>query len=227
MEAIAWLAGERHSDHPVCACPVIGAFVRSWNDALETGAERDRLLKPLLPLVIGTRGNAATALQRAWMAIDWQAREATPAWLRLAGLTTEADALAGLSPITDEDSAHAAMGAMGSARSVAEKTWDAAGTAIRTVGVVVGAAIRAAASGAAWAASSTVSVVADFDLTAAVARSAAWAAASAVAVGTASGAVREATVDAARDAARDKLVPTVEALQPSAQGLVRRMCSVR
>lgn len=29
MEAAAWIAGEPHSDHPACACPVIGAFMRS------------------------------------------------------------------------------------------------------------------------------------------------------------------------------------------------------
>ena len=32
MEAVAFVAGEEWSDHPVCACPVISAFMRAWND---------------------------------------------------------------------------------------------------------------------------------------------------------------------------------------------------
>ena len=34
MEAVAYVAGEDWSDHPACASPVIGAFLRSWNDTL-------------------------------------------------------------------------------------------------------------------------------------------------------------------------------------------------
>ena len=49
MEAAAYVAGEPWSDHPVCACPVITAFMIAWNDALPNDAERDRLLKPLIP----------------------------------------------------------------------------------------------------------------------------------------------------------------------------------
>lgn len=29
MEAVAYVAGEKWSDHPGCACPVISAFLRS------------------------------------------------------------------------------------------------------------------------------------------------------------------------------------------------------
>lgn len=34
MEAVAFVAGEPHTDHPVCASPVLGAFGRSLNDVL-------------------------------------------------------------------------------------------------------------------------------------------------------------------------------------------------
>jgi hypothetical protein len=34
MEAVAWLAGERHSDKPQCVCPVIASFLRTWNDGM-------------------------------------------------------------------------------------------------------------------------------------------------------------------------------------------------
>jgi hypothetical protein len=65
LEAVAWLAGEPHSDHPQCACPVIGAFLRSWNDSLPDEAVRTALLRPLLPLLIGTRSTRAVELTRA------------------------------------------------------------------------------------------------------------------------------------------------------------------
>ena len=59
MEAVAFVAGEKWSDHPECVSPVIGAFLRSWNDSLPTDADRDRLLKPLIPKIIDTRSTSA------------------------------------------------------------------------------------------------------------------------------------------------------------------------
>lgn len=35
MEASAFIAGEEWSDHPECVSPVIGAFLRTWNDQLD------------------------------------------------------------------------------------------------------------------------------------------------------------------------------------------------
>src|SRR6266404_1742190 len=83
MEFVAWLAGEPHSDKPQCACPVIGAFMRNWNDAIRDDATRTRLLKPLLPSLIGTRSTRAVELRRSYLALDWLARECAPAWLSL------------------------------------------------------------------------------------------------------------------------------------------------
>ncbi len=31
LEAVAWVAGEEHSDRPKCASRVVSAFMRSWN----------------------------------------------------------------------------------------------------------------------------------------------------------------------------------------------------
>ena len=36
MEAVAWLAGQGHTDHPRCASPVLGAMCRSLNDKWDT-----------------------------------------------------------------------------------------------------------------------------------------------------------------------------------------------
>ena len=115
LEAAAWIAGEPHSDHPECVCPVIAAFGRAWNDALSL-EERNAVLRPLVPRMIGTRGSDALAHRRALMAADWLVREHTPAWLRLAGLTAHADALAGLAEITAMDQVQALRPAIEAAR---------------------------------------------------------------------------------------------------------------
>ena len=52
MEAVAWLEGLPHSDHPVCTCPIIGVYVRALNDRLPD-KERQRLIA-YLPRLVGT-----------------------------------------------------------------------------------------------------------------------------------------------------------------------------
>src|SRR5438876_58389 len=71
LEAAAWLAGEPHSDHPLCVCPAISDFLRSWNDNLPSNAERDRLIKPLLPVIIRTARDKNSEIKRRWMVYDW------------------------------------------------------------------------------------------------------------------------------------------------------------
>lgn len=80
MEAAAWVAGESHSDRPACVCPVIGDFMRRWNDEISVDADREKL-KPLVPAMIGTIRDHATANRRAFMCLDWAVREFTPEWL--------------------------------------------------------------------------------------------------------------------------------------------------
>ena len=162
MEAVAFVAGETWSDSPECACPVISVFLRSWNDALPSDEDRDRLLKPLVPLLVGTR-NKTLEEKRALMAADWLIRVHTPAWLRLAGLTAQADTLSNLSEITSTAQfssirgaieavridAAAASSAAGYAAGYAARSaaWAAAGDA---AGSAAGYAARSAARAAAW-----------------------------------------------------------------------------
>jgi hypothetical protein len=145
MEAVAYVAGEPWSDAPACVSPVVAAFCRAWNDALPDDATRDRLLKPLIPVLVGTRTTDADETTRAWLATDWMARVQTPAWLRLAGLTADAQALEACARIVDardaamdavwaaaRDAARdAAMDAAWAAASAAawDAAWDAAGAA--------------------------------------------------------------------------------------------------
>lgn len=193
MEAVAFIAGEKHSDHPACASPVIGAFMRAWNDGLPQ-EDRDALILPLIPHLVGTRGSRALENRRATMAADWLVRVHTPAWLRLAGLTTQADALAGLPEITDFANTPSLRGPLEAARKDAAAAW---------------AAARAAA-GDAW------------DAAGDAAGAAAWDAAGAAAGDAARAAAGDARA-AAGDAAKAKLEPTRLELQQSALALVERM----
>jgi hypothetical protein len=110
MEAAAYIAGEPWSDYPACVCPVIAAFARRLNDAMPDDM-RDALLRPLVPLVIGTRARAAVERRRAYIAADFAARQAAPAALRAAELHVDADKLAYLPAITSAKTARAAADA--------------------------------------------------------------------------------------------------------------------
>jgi hypothetical protein len=57
MELVSMLAGERFSDRPLTACPVIGAFLRAYND-LSGDADRQELLA-CAASVVGTRSHGA------------------------------------------------------------------------------------------------------------------------------------------------------------------------
>ena len=54
MEAVAYVRGLPHSDHPPCVCPAVAAFLRQYNDLLPDDATRTRLLVPLIPIIVGT-----------------------------------------------------------------------------------------------------------------------------------------------------------------------------
>ncbi len=94
MEMVAWLAGEPHSDEPACACPVIGAVVRCFNDAMPTDAARERWLRPLVPTVVNTRTDVRSEHARAWLVADRAARVLAPAILRRSDRHADAHALA-------------------------------------------------------------------------------------------------------------------------------------
>ena len=54
MEAVAWVAGESHSDFPLCTDRVIARCAQILNDKMPTPL-RNELLKPLIFKMIGTR----------------------------------------------------------------------------------------------------------------------------------------------------------------------------
>ena len=214
MEAVAFVAGEQHSDAPVCACPVIGAFLRSWNDALPTDDDRTRLLGPLVTRLVDSKSTAEVELHRSYLAFDWLARVQAPAWMDLSpSLVAHAATLRGLAPLADKASVAAASASLAAARDAARAAAraaarDAARAAARD-------AARAAAGDAAWAAAW------------AAARDAAWAAVRDAAWAAAWAAARAASGAAAWDAAGAALKPTVVLLQASALDLIERMLNIK
>jgi hypothetical protein len=94
MEAFAYVTGRPWGDHDETVPATIGMVLRRWNDSLPTNADRDRLLKPLIPRLIGLRCDKATEERRAIMIGDWIVRTVIPEILRLAKYDEEADRLA-------------------------------------------------------------------------------------------------------------------------------------
>jgi hypothetical protein len=69
-------------------------FIRAWNDGLPTDADRDRLIKPLLPDLIGTRASAATTRSPGRPGVaKWSTTFVTPATLTRAGFEAAAERL--------------------------------------------------------------------------------------------------------------------------------------
>jgi len=146
MEAVAWLAGEPHTDRPACACPVIASAVQVINDRIHDTAERTALLVPLLPRVVGTRAGAEIELKRTFIAADYAVRVLAPIGLRACGLTEIADRLATLSPIVDEKTADAYSAVPNATYTTVYTATRAADDAARAAAATAGAAVSYAAS---------------------------------------------------------------------------------
>lgn len=205
LEAVAYVAGEPHSDQPACASPSLAAFIGTWSDHLPQGA-RDALILPLVPRLVGTRGSEVLERRRVALVLDWLVRTHVPAWFRLAKLNVEADELADKPALTDV----ADLAAWCDHLKRARKRAAVANLTLRQTGAGVRAAAWDAAHRAAWAA------IRD-ELEAAGPRilAAGWDAAYAAAYA------------AARAWGKAPLEPTRRALQDSALALVERMIGLR
>jgi hypothetical protein len=151
MEAVAYVRGIGHTDHPACVAPVLGAFGRNLNDVLPDDL-RQKLI-PLIPDLPGTAGDGYDE-ERGYMALDWLIRTWLPAWLDLSPACSEdAAKVRELGRIVDFASAERAgpivRQAHWTASAAWDAAWDAAGAAAR---VAAGAAARVAAGAAARAA---------------------------------------------------------------------------
>jgi hypothetical protein len=224
MEWVSYLAGEPHSDQPICVSPLLRAMCIALNDGLEQ-QPRQRL-RPYLTRTIGT-ANDGLDTRRGWMAMDWLARVYTPTWLQLAGLTEAAHRLQAAAEITDpadltrelellEDARRQARSARARAFGSPLPTGWAAAVA---AGVAGREAAWACAGAAAWAAARIGIGDVPGDRARAAARAAAGDAA-AIAVRHS----RTSSLHAgARAAAQAALAPTLERLAASALALLDRM----
>ncbi len=205
LEAVAYVAGEPHSDQLACASPSLAAFIRTWSDRLPQDA-RDALILPLVPRLVGTRGSEALERRRVALVADWLVRTHVPAWFRLAKLNVEADELADRPALMDVADLAASCDHLKRARKRAA----VANTTLRQTGAGVRAAAWDAAHQAAWAA------IRD-DLDAADPRilAAGWDAAYAAAYA------------AARAWGKAPLEPTRRALEQSARILIEHLIEAR
>jgi hypothetical protein len=73
MELASMLAGEPFSDHPRSACPVIGAFLRAYNDGLPDDRRQD--LYAYAAKVVGTACSRKVRRARARMCLEWFAEQ--------------------------------------------------------------------------------------------------------------------------------------------------------
>jgi hypothetical protein len=239
MEAVAFVAGERHSDSPECASPILASFLRAWNDGLPDD-QRQRLL-PYVERLVGTKGDDVAEQKRGLLAADWYLRVFTPTWLELAGLSDHAEVLRKANELTSwtqldelqpklEQARVSAAAARAAARAAAwAAAWDAARAAAWDA---ARAAARDAARAAAWdaarAAAWAAARAAAWDAARAAAWAAAWDAAAKYATDTTKAdAARELSYDELREAANKALEPTVERLQRSAFELLEKMLAVK
>jgi len=136
MELVAFLAGERHTDHPDCACPVLTSYTIGLNDSMPEVWRQQ--LKPYLPLLIGSRDGRGA--ERAELLARRACTVFVPIALDAASLGERAEKLRAMvdAPLAE---LRAAAGAAGAAA--------AADAAARAAGAAAAAA--RAADAAAWA----------------------------------------------------------------------------
>jgi hypothetical protein len=201
METVAFIAGEPHTDHPPCACPVITEAAIRLNDSMPDDQTRTRILGPLAFRIAGTRATQSIEQERAYIAADWAVRVFSPIALDAGGRGADASRLRSLRRIVDFESANAAHAARAAYRAT-----NAAARAATNAAYAAYAATNAAAS-AASAATNAANAAAYAANAATNAAYAAYAAAYAAYVATweMAGQMLEAMIDLDHDAA-DRLL---------------------
>ncbi len=89
MELASMLAGESFTDHPASVCPVIGSFLRAYNDSIDD--ERRQDLYTYASKVVGSRTSAHIQRSRAEHLSAWAQqfkRSGLARWLRPERLRT-------------------------------------------------------------------------------------------------------------------------------------------
>jgi len=80
MELASMLAGEPFSDHPVSVCPVIGAFLRAYNDSIDDRRRQD--LYVYASKVVRSRSSAEVQSIRIEHLTEWACEMLRRRWSR-------------------------------------------------------------------------------------------------------------------------------------------------
>jgi hypothetical protein len=164
-EMIAFVAGEEHSDHPECGCPVFCVALRAGNDRIPDDL-RDEIMLPLVWEGLGSRSTRDIEVRRGFVAADWAVRRLVPFALRAVGMLEQATALERLGPIVDRETAFKGRDAAACVRTAADAVSaayaaeDAAEDAAYAAAYAAEDAAYAAASAAASAAVSAAAYTA-------------------------------------------------------------------
>ncbi len=86
VELASMLAGEPFSAYPSCVCPVIAAFMRTYNDLIDDTRRAD--LYPYAAEIVGTEATKRDERKRARLCRSWVTRVADPTFLRRPFWTT-------------------------------------------------------------------------------------------------------------------------------------------
>jgi hypothetical protein len=86
LELASMLAGERFSAYPSCVCPVIAAFMRTYNDLIDDTRRQD--LYPYAAAIVGSKASKSEEVKRARLCRSWVTRIAAPSFLRRPFWTT-------------------------------------------------------------------------------------------------------------------------------------------
>jgi hypothetical protein len=155
MEVVSYIAGEKYSDHPECACPLITTFAIAVNDRMDDAA-RQRLL-PFVLRIAGSKSTNKIEQQRMYMLADYAVRVFAPMALESANLLAEAKTLKALPKIVDKETALQGKNAAAYAAAANAAAYAAANTANAAA---ANAANAAAANAAAYAAANTANAAA-------------------------------------------------------------------
>ena len=85
MELASMLAGEPFSDHPSSVCPVIGSFLRAYNDSI--GDERRQDLYAYAAKAVGTRASLEVQRERTERVTAWAIEMQQRRWTRFLPLS--------------------------------------------------------------------------------------------------------------------------------------------
>lgn len=115
LEWVAYIAGEEHSDSPVCVDPVLRRFGIGLNDAMPD--EIRQRLRPYLARMIGTAGDGRSK-ERRWKMADWAIHHAAPLAQEAIGREDLAEKLRAAPKVVDRKSGEKAA-------EIAREVWAA------------------------------------------------------------------------------------------------------